>query len=391
MDVGELAAGKYIFWGAYWSLYSGKVRPYLRKKGIDYVELNPSHPHFNEKILGTMGNLTVPVLEVPSGEFIADSTEIIEYLESKYPDNPMIPTDKPMAALAWLIHNYGSEGLHQPAMHYRWNTTEENRQFIIQEFERGFETQEKRQASARTLGADFAENMKAYLPILGVTPETVGAVEQATQALYNSLNAHLLEFPYLLGGRPSIADFGLMAPIYAHLGRDVSSSNELKVVAPALYRWIETMNNANITDPELWHVPTSYFSFDQLPDTLLAVLQTLCTDYVPELIATADAYNEWLAEIPDRPAGSIIAMDGQKATHQAIGEIEYLKQGVKVSRVALLDCLTAHQRMAAVVDSMEDSERQDFYRMLDSVGGSEIRSLKLDRAMVRKDYAYVLV
>lgn len=390
MDISELASGRYIFWGAYWSLYSGKVRPYLLKKGIDHVEINPSHPHFSEKILGTMGNLTVPVLEMPSGEFIADSTEIIEYLEGQYPDNPMIPLDKSMAALAWLIHNYGSEGLHQPAMHYRWNTTEENRQFIVQEFERAFETREKRQDSARTMGAEFAENMKAYLPVLGVTAETVGAVEQATHALYHSLNAHLLEFPYLLGGRPSIADFGLMAPIYAHLGRDVSSSNELKVVAPALYRWIETMNHANITDPELWHVPARYFSFDQLPDTLLAVLKTLCADYVPELTATAAVYNQWLGEAPDRPAGSIIAIDGLKATHQAIGEIEYLKQGVKVSRVALLDCLTAHQRMAAVMDTMEASERQAFDNLLSSVGGSEIGSLKLDRAMARKDYAYVL-
>ena len=27
-------------------------------------------------------------------------------------------------------------------------------------------------------------------------------------------------YPYLLGGRPSIADFGFMAPLFAHLGRD---------------------------------------------------------------------------------------------------------------------------------------------------------------------------
>lgn len=51
MDIHELQGNKYILWGFNSSLYSGKMRPYLVKKGIDFIELNPSHPHFNEKIL----------------------------------------------------------------------------------------------------------------------------------------------------------------------------------------------------------------------------------------------------------------------------------------------------------------------------------------------------
>ena len=31
----EIAGDKYILWGASWSLYTAKVRPYLIKKGID--------------------------------------------------------------------------------------------------------------------------------------------------------------------------------------------------------------------------------------------------------------------------------------------------------------------------------------------------------------------
>jgi glutathione S-transferase len=390
MKIDELAHGKYILWGANWSLYSAKVRPYLRKKNIDYVEVNPSHPHFSEKILATMGNLSVPVLEMPSGEFIADSTEIIEHLEGQYPDTPMIPTDKTMAALAWLIHNYGSEGLHKPAMHFRWNTTEENRQFITDEFERSFEVRSKREVSQKTLGSEFAQNMKAYLPVLGITTETVDVIELSTRKLYGCLNAHFLNFPYVLGGRPSIADFGLMAPIYAHLGRDVSSSNQLKLEAPALYRWIETMNQSNITDAELWSVPASYFEKDQLPDSLIGLLKLLCADYGPELIATADLYDQWLKEVPDRPTGSLIAADGQKATHQAIGEIEHFQQGVKIRRMALLDCLTLHQRMTVILDSMEESERHEFECLLESVGGNAFTSVKLERKMVRKNYAYVI-
>ncbi len=34
---------------------AAKVRPYLIKKGIDYVEINPSHPHYNDTIKKTVG------------------------------------------------------------------------------------------------------------------------------------------------------------------------------------------------------------------------------------------------------------------------------------------------------------------------------------------------
>ena len=45
----------------------------------------------------TVGYFTVPVLETPDGDVIADSTEIMEYLEPRFPDPPMLPEDKPLA------------------------------------------------------------------------------------------------------------------------------------------------------------------------------------------------------------------------------------------------------------------------------------------------------
>ena len=81
MDIQDLARGKYVHWGPHCSLYTGKTRSYLIKKGIEHVEINPSHPHFLEKIVPAVGYFTVPVLETGDGDIIQDSTEIIEFLE----------------------------------------------------------------------------------------------------------------------------------------------------------------------------------------------------------------------------------------------------------------------------------------------------------------------
>ncbi len=54
MSIQTMAKGKYIHWGAYCSLYSGKTRSYLIKKGIAHIEVNPSHSHYLEvEVYGT--------------------------------------------------------------------------------------------------------------------------------------------------------------------------------------------------------------------------------------------------------------------------------------------------------------------------------------------------
>ena len=72
LDLQSLQEGKHILWGGATSGYSAKLRAYLIKKDIDYVELHPSHPHFKEVILPKIGHFTLPVLETPEVNIVAD-------------------------------------------------------------------------------------------------------------------------------------------------------------------------------------------------------------------------------------------------------------------------------------------------------------------------------
>jgi glutathione S-transferase len=387
MDITDLAGDRLILWGANWSLYSAKVRPYLIKKGIDFVELNPSHPHFHQQVVPRIGHITVPVLEAPDGHIVADSTEIMEHLEQQCPQQPMIPQHPVMAALAWLLHNYGSEGLLRPAMHYRWNTLESNRPFIVDEFSRALQLRAEIDEAEQAMGQTYAEHIWDYLPMLGVCEDNTPVTEQTTRRLYELLNAHFLRYPYLLGGSPSIADCGLMAPLYAHLGRDPSSSSELKLQAPALYRWIETMGRAQETDPELWYIAPGFFAPDDLPPTLLALLEFVVANYGPELQATADAFHHWL---PGKRSGTIVAHDQKKANHQVLAEIEHEQAYGRVRHAAFLDPLPLHQRVTAIVEQMSEEQRANYIAMLKSVGGEAILELEIAHPIVRDNYAYVL-
>ena len=380
----EIAGDKHVLWGASWSLYTAKVRPYLIKKGIDYVEICPSHPHFMEHIVPTVGYITHPVLETPDGKVIADSMEIMEFLEPDFPDPPMLPEDKSLAALAHLIHSFGSEGLTKSSMYLRWNTSFANRLFARNEFQRTMATPE--------IAEEFAVAMRNYLPILGVTLDhgVDVAIEASIEQLHDALNAHFLKYPYILGGVPSLADYGLMGPLYAHHGRDIAYGNSLKVRAPGLNRWIETMSRPPIVDSEVWQFPQEYFSIDDLPDTLIAVLKLIGENYVPEIAATIDLYHEWL-DAEERAAGAFVDVEGKKRCHQILGQIEHVQMGAPIKRIALLDDVSHHSRFQALTDSMSSSEKETLNTILQEVGAQGVTELRLKRDIKRQDNTWVLV
>ena len=116
-----------ILWGAPGSGFSGRTRSYLRKKGLAYQEIFPSHRRFHEEIVPLIGYFVMPVTELTDGTLIQDSTDAVVYFEHAYPENPLIPSTPVQKAIAWLLGFFGSETLLKTAMHYRWSFVEEDR------------------------------------------------------------------------------------------------------------------------------------------------------------------------------------------------------------------------------------------------------------------------
>jgi hypothetical protein len=164
----------------------------------------------------------------------------------------------------------------------------------------------------------------------------------------------------------------------------------MKMRAPALYRWIETMLRPPVVDPEVWQVPQEYFAADDLPDTLITLLKLIGENFVPEIIATISLYHQWL-ESDAKTAGAIVDIEGQKRCHQVLGQVEHVQLGTPIKRIALLDDVSHHLRFHALVNEMSDSEKETLTRTLQSVGAKDLLDLQLNRDIKRVDYAWVLV
>ncbi|MEM8706913.1 MAG: glutathione S-transferase N-terminal domain-containing protein, partial [Actinomycetota bacterium] len=78
----------YTLYGAPVSLYTGKARSYLRRQGIDFVEVSPGSDRYLTEIVPQIGRWIIPVLETPDGEIVQDGADIIDHFE-KGPGRPL--------------------------------------------------------------------------------------------------------------------------------------------------------------------------------------------------------------------------------------------------------------------------------------------------------------
>ena len=159
------------------------------------------------------------VIADPDGVLMWDSTSVIEHLDvATDADRSVLPGDPTLRFLAHLLDDFSDEWFYRPAVGSRWSypaNTEPAGWQIAEELSAllGF--------PGATTRANVVATMTASLPKLGVVPGTIDAwMEEVVVPWFQALDAHLGE-GYLLGDRPSIADFAIFGANVAHFVGDV--------------------------------------------------------------------------------------------------------------------------------------------------------------------------
>ena len=221
-----------------------------------------------------------------------------------------------------------------------------------------------------------ANQMRDATVRFGVTAETTDVVEHLYDDLLFALDKHLSEFPYLLGGRPSIADFGMIAPLYGHLGRDPYPLKLMREKGIHVYRWVERMNRI---DPDCFEFPehtSDLFPIDHIPDSLIEVLSTLAEDFVPETIAAAAQINAWLDDQPDLSSGSQV--------RRGVGQAAFKIRGVSISALAQPYRFYLLARVQEAFDAIPKSRRARITEILERANMTSILSARLNRGIRRE-------
>ena len=265
-------------YGSRISYYTGKLEAYLRHKGIEYTAL-PTPYHEAEMLKEKVGAVQMPIVD-DDGEWMSDTTPIIEHLETVHPDKSVIPADPVVRFIAFLIEDYADEWLWRPAMYFRWWYRDDR--FLASNTLTDELTGHLRAPRWMRRRMIVRRQVRHYLDRDGITDATREHVEQTYFNALGAMTAILENRSYLLGSAPSIADFGMMGPMFRHFGQDPTPQEVMRSRAPAVYEWVARMWRAN--------APVAPEFVAEIPADLAPLLKEVCETHLVQLAENARGF-----------------------------------------------------------------------------------------------------
>jgi glutathione S-transferase len=354
----------YRFYAAEISYFSGKARPALRIKRVPFDEILPTPEVYREVIAPRTGLGFIPVIVTPEDETLQDTSDILDFLEERFPDPPLYPATPKQRIACFLWEVYADEFMVILGLHYRWSFPESEAQARA-DFAAS-------SGDPETAGV-FAGRIKAATPMFGITEETQPVIEAHTEELLARLEDHFAEHRYLLGGHPSLADCALMGPMYPHLYLDAVPGRLLRETAPRVCHWIQRMNHP---DPQAFG---DWLPDDALASTLRPLHQLMGRDAFPLLLDTVRDFEAW-ADEHARESGE---------PPRATGIHETALRGVRVQRYTNAYTLWMLQRVWDAAAALSDAERRSVDEALVGSGCEALLSYAPRHRLGKRNYKLV--
>ncbi|MDX2165480.1 MAG: glutathione S-transferase family protein [Deltaproteobacteria bacterium] len=355
----------YRLYGSDVSYFTAKVRPALRYKRVPYVELLATPEAYRDVIIPRTGLAFIPVVVTDRDETLQDTSAILDALEERFPQPPLYPSDPVLRVIAYLVELYADEFLVLPALHYRWSFARS-----VAKARADFAATNGDVAMAN----QFADRISGSIGFVGVAPASIPAIEAHTADLLARLSRHFAQHPYLLGGRPSLADHALMGPLYAHLYLDAVPGDLLREQAPAVCHWIQ---RTNCPDPD---ARGEWAPYAELAPTLRPLLELIGQDAVPVLCDTVREVETWAAT---RPAGTVEPprIVGGHATHL---------RGVEFNRYTSPYTLWMVQRPLDAYRALSAADRATVDAALAGSGCEKLLSLQPSLRLGKRGFKLVI-
>jgi glutathione S-transferase len=350
----------YTLYGWHLSYFTGKALCYLRYKQVAHTLKPVNLFTLTKTIKRKTGAAVMPVLKTQSGEWIQDTSEIIDYIESLHYENPVTPNTPVQEFASMLLEAWGDEWWVPIAMHTRWNYPEN---FELFEHDAGTALLPWAPKFLQNKAAQRpAKMLRGMLPYVGIIPEQYDTMNEWTVHMLDALDQHFSKHMFLLGDRPSLGDFGLVGTMYGHLGRDPWPKRELVEPRQYLNAWLERMK-----DPAPF-AGNSLLQHDAIPDSLNPVFQSIFSEFIPMVEQVGHLATQYATEY-----------GLNKRLPRRIGEVTTTMGGKPFKRGALPYMIWMMQRALDCYKLMPSSDQADVRQWLHTHKAEHILNMKMPR------------
>jgi glutathione S-transferase len=271
--------------GAPGSPYTRKMLAYMRYRHISY-----------EFMLGDQStNLGLPKPKVEllptfylpndEGEIeaIVDSTPLIRRFEQAFSGREAVPSNPMLGFINYLIEDYADEWLTKSMFHYRWYFDADIKKAgSILPLWRGLQMDSEQH---QKLSAFVAERQISRLYVVGSNDVTAPVIEASYRRFLEIMDELIASQAFVLGSRPSSADFGIYAQLTQLAKFDPTPMTICLKDAPRVYAWTDVVDDLSgqVCEEDGW------MSVNDVRDVLGPLLTEIGRVYAPALIANAKA------------------------------------------------------------------------------------------------------
>ncbi|WP_297508647.1 glutathione S-transferase N-terminal domain-containing protein [uncultured Caulobacter sp.] len=271
--------------GAAGSPYTRKMLSLLRFRRIPHAIHWGSHrnpppglPEPKVKLL--------PTFYFPTGgglEAVTDSTPIIRRLEREHAGRSVIPDDPVVSFLNDLVEDYADEWLTKAMFHFRWAHAAdiENAGPMLIFWHDPTTPSDFAELAAR----EISKRQIDRLYVVGSNPVTAPTIEASYARFVDILDAVIARQGFVLGARPSAADFAIQGQL-SQLAIIEPTSAAITVQRSRRVRaWLDRVEDLSGLEPDA----AGWASRADLAETLRPLLAEIGRVYAPFLRANAKA------------------------------------------------------------------------------------------------------
>ena len=272
--------------GAAGSPYTRKMLALLRYRRIPHLIHWASHRNqpagYPEPAVKLLPTFYFPAAD-GGLKAVVDSTPIIRRLEADYDGRSTLPADPVLAFLNYLIEDYADEWLTKCMFHFRWAhqaDIDNAGPMLIFWNDPTMPDAEAKQAS------DFISQRQIdRLYVVGSNPTTAQTIESSYERLLVALDGLIQRNGYVLGGRPSSADFALYGQLTQLAIVEPTSAAITARVSRRVRGWIDRVEDLSGLEPR----DSDWLPRAGVRERITPLLTEIGRVYAPFLLANAQA------------------------------------------------------------------------------------------------------
>jgi len=270
------------------SPYTRKILAYLRFRNIPYSYISGDTKSYllkHDLEIPKPPLLPVVIMQDELGErrVTCDSSPIIRNLEKSFPIREAIPQNKIIALLNSLLEDYGDEWITKYMFHYRWHHAPDikNAASLLPFYSNILGSDKEIKAS----GEFFSKIQIERLWVVGSSDNTANIIKESFERFITILANMLAKHRFLLGSRPSSADFAFFGQLTQLTQFDPTSRSFVEEKYPRVRAWVDLIEDLSGYEIEQQEWLSIKDSKVHLQDFLLEIGKT----YVPTMLANEEA------------------------------------------------------------------------------------------------------